>query len=124
MQPAAARLGLAASFARYLPNLANGVHSGSGRTAANDNNTDYYPVSLKQDIAVVPQKDVLHESLRLEQALWYTGKLRLPPDTSRQEIKAELTAPAAEAPVLAKDQTEMPLTVSAVLINARLDQSR
>ena len=29
--------------------LADGVHSGSGRTAANDNNTDYYPVALKQE---------------------------------------------------------------------------
>ena len=29
--------------------VADAVHSGSGRTAAADNNTDYYPVSLKQD---------------------------------------------------------------------------
>ena len=43
------RPGIAASFARYLPNLANGVHSGSGRTAASDNNTDYYPVALTQE---------------------------------------------------------------------------
>ncbi len=43
------RPGLAASFGRYLPNLANGVHSGSGRTLASDNNTDYYPVPLKQE---------------------------------------------------------------------------
>jgi hypothetical protein len=43
------RKGLAASFARYLPNLANGVHSGSGRTLASDNNTDYYPVALTQE---------------------------------------------------------------------------
>ena len=42
------RPGLAASFSRFLPNLANGVHSGSGRTAANDNNTDYYPVALSR----------------------------------------------------------------------------
>jgi hypothetical protein len=48
-QPAANRPGLTASFARYLPTLADAVHSGSGRTAAADNNTDYYPVPLKQD---------------------------------------------------------------------------
>ena len=48
-QPAAKPMGLVASFARYLPNLANGVHSGSGRTLASDNNTDYYPVALKQE---------------------------------------------------------------------------
>ena len=53
LQPAAPaptqRLGLVASFARYLPNLANGVHSASGRTLLNDNNTDYYPVPLTQE---------------------------------------------------------------------------
>ena len=29
--------------------VANGVHSGNGRTAAADDNTDYYPVPLKQE---------------------------------------------------------------------------
>jgi hypothetical protein len=47
--PAAKRLGLAASFGDYLRTVANGVHSGTGRTPAADNNTDYYPVSLKQE---------------------------------------------------------------------------
>src|SRR5262249_36622905 len=47
--------------------------------------------ALKQDIAVVPQKDVLHESLAVGQALWYTAKLRLPPDTSAAEIETSLT---------------------------------
>ena len=32
-----------------MQTVANGVHSGSGRTALNDNNTDYYPVPLKQE---------------------------------------------------------------------------
>jgi hypothetical protein len=47
--PAPQHLGLASSFGHYLPILADGVHSGSGRTALADNNTDYYPVSLKQE---------------------------------------------------------------------------
>jgi hypothetical protein len=42
-------LGLVPSFGRYLPVLADGVHSGSARTALNDDNTDYYPVPLSQD---------------------------------------------------------------------------
>jgi ABC-type multidrug transport system ATPase subunit/pSer/pThr/pTyr-binding forkhead associated (FHA) protein len=46
--------------------------------------------ALKQDIAVVPQKDVLHESLAVGQALWYTAKLRMPPDTSPVEIESVL----------------------------------
>jgi hypothetical protein len=42
-------LGLAASFGAYLRPLADGVHSGSARTALNDDNTDYYPVPLTQE---------------------------------------------------------------------------
>ena len=43
------RLGLAASFGDFSQIVADSVHSGSGRTAASDNNTDYYPVPLKQE---------------------------------------------------------------------------
>src|SRR5215203_3071464 len=48
-EPAPKRLGLAAGFGAYSRNVGNGVHSGSARTALNDNNTDYYPVALKQE---------------------------------------------------------------------------
>ncbi|GAA3839970.1 hypothetical protein AFIC_002483 [[Pseudomonas] carboxydohydrogena] len=43
------RLGLAASFGKYIAVIGDAVHSGSSRTAAADNNTDYYPVPLTQD---------------------------------------------------------------------------
>jgi hypothetical protein len=47
---AAKRLGLAQAFGKYLQGpVADGVHSGSGRTAAADDNTDYYPVPLKEE---------------------------------------------------------------------------
>jgi ABC-type multidrug transport system ATPase subunit len=42
--------------------------------------------ALKQDMAVVPQKDVLHDSLAIGTALRYTANLRLPPDTGREEV--------------------------------------
>lgn len=42
--------------------------------------------SLKRDLAVVPQRDILHEQLTVEDALRYTAQLRLPPDTSPAEI--------------------------------------
>jgi len=46
----AKQLGLAASFGQYLRStVANAVHSGTGRTLASDENTDYYPVPLKQE---------------------------------------------------------------------------
>ena len=42
-------LGLTAAFGEYLGIVGDGVHSGSARTDAADNNTDYYPVPLKQE---------------------------------------------------------------------------
>ena len=47
---AAKQMGLAPAFGQYLrQTVADGVHSGSGRTAASDDNTDYYPVPLNQE---------------------------------------------------------------------------
>ena len=47
--PSLRRLGLAASFGEFSRLVADTVHSGSARTALADNNTDYYPVALKQE---------------------------------------------------------------------------
>src|SRR6266446_5726776 len=47
--PPPKRLGLAASFGDFTQIVSDSVHSGSARTALNDNNTDYYPVPLKQE---------------------------------------------------------------------------
>lgn len=41
--------GPAASFGRYVQTIADAVHSGTGRTLASDDNTDYYPVPLTQE---------------------------------------------------------------------------
>ena len=46
--------------------------------------------ALKGDIAVVPQRDLLHDSLALGAALRYTAELRLPPDLSRGEVEASV----------------------------------
>jgi hypothetical protein len=44
------RMGLAAGFGQYVTRtVADAVHSGSGRTALGDENTDYYPVPLSSD---------------------------------------------------------------------------
>jgi hypothetical protein len=44
------RLGLAQGFGQYVSrSVADGVHSGSGRTKLSDENTDYYPVPLTED---------------------------------------------------------------------------
>ena len=46
--------------------------------------------ALKEDIAVVPQKDILHDSLTVASALGYTAELRLPADLSRREVESSV----------------------------------
>ncbi len=49
LNASAGQQGLAQSFAQYLKTVGDGVQSGNGRTAIGDDNTDFYPVALKQD---------------------------------------------------------------------------
>ncbi|MGO9973283.1 MAG: FHA domain-containing protein [Solirubrobacteraceae bacterium] len=43
------------------------------------------------DIGYVPQDDIVHRLLTVREALRYAAALRLPPDTSQQEIEAAVT---------------------------------
>jgi len=47
--------------------------------------------ALKQNLAVVPQKDVLHDVLPLNAALRYTAKMRLPADMSKKDINGRIS---------------------------------
>ena len=51
--------------------------------------------ALKQDIAFVPQQDVLHEQLTLREALDYTARLRLPPDTTPEQRRVAVDGAAS-----------------------------
>ena len=46
------------------------------------------PVRLRQsDLGYVPQSDVLHDRLTIEESLRFAARLRLPEDTSREELR-------------------------------------
>ncbi|MCV7165433.1 ATP-binding cassette domain-containing protein [Mycobacterium stomatepiae] len=55
--------------------------------------TDYS--SLRSRIGMVPQDDVVHRQLTVNQALGYAAELRLPPDTSKAE-RAQVVAQVLE----------------------------
>ena len=45
---------------------------------------------LKSIIGYVPQQDIIYENLTLRKMLYYTAKLKMPKDTSRQEIDSKI----------------------------------
>ncbi|MBI2898901.1 MAG: FHA domain-containing protein [Planctomycetes bacterium] len=53
------------------------------------NGEDLYSIfkSFKTNIGYVPQEDIIHRELTVWDALYYTAKLRLPEDTSEDEVR-------------------------------------
>ena len=46
--------------------------------------------NVKSLLGYVPQQDIVYDSLTLERMLYYSAKLRMPPDTSSREIKQKI----------------------------------
>ena len=46
--------------------------------------------AVKRDLALVPQKDLLHDALTPAETLTYTARLRLPPDSTSADIAREV----------------------------------
>ena len=67
--------------------------SGSVTFEGHDIHTEY--ASMRSRIGMVPQDDVVHRQLTVNQALNYAAELRLPPDTSKQE-RAQIVAQVLE----------------------------
>jgi ABC-type multidrug transport system ATPase subunit len=63
---------------RVLPDRGRVLYGGVNLHAAFD--------AVKHDIAVVPQREALHGGLTVRQSLWYAAGLRLPADTSADEL--------------------------------------
>ncbi|MGE0484439.1 MAG: ATP-binding cassette domain-containing protein [Gammaproteobacteria bacterium] len=66
----------------------------NGRRPANEGHVAYNGVNLYQSfdafsttIGYVPQQDIVHRHITIRRALAYAARLRLPPDTSNEEIE-------------------------------------
>lgn len=72
-----------------LINLLGGaVQPSIGRVSFDGHDVHAQYASLRSRIGVVPQDDVVHRQLTVEQALGYAAELRLPPDTSAADRRA------------------------------------
>jgi len=58
-------------------------------------------------IGYVPQDDILHADLTVWQALWFAARLRLPPDTTDQEIDRRIRAVIAQLGLDGTEQTRV-----------------
>ena len=70
------------TFARLV---AGYTHPTKGTVAFEGHNVHAEYASLRSRIGMVPQDDVVHRQLTVNQALGYAAELRLPPDTSKAD---------------------------------------
>ncbi|MBI2480266.1 MAG: ATP-binding cassette domain-containing protein, partial [Planctomycetia bacterium] len=75
-----------------LSALSARVPADRGSVLLNGENLYAHFDALKQNLALVPQRDVMHDALPLKTALWYTAKMRLPADMTRRDIEARIDA--------------------------------
>jgi ABC transport system ATP-binding/permease protein len=68
-----------------LKAIVGGVRPDSGTVSFEGHDVDADYASLRSRIGMVPQDDLVHRQLTLNQALGYAAELRMPPDTTKQD---------------------------------------
>lgn len=62
----------------------------TGQVLANGEDFYLHFDTFRQSLGYVPQRDIVHAHLPVAKALYYTARLRLPPDTSASELESRL----------------------------------
>ncbi|MGB8390290.1 ATP-binding cassette domain-containing protein [Mycobacterium sp.] len=75
--------------------VAGYTHPTTGTVAFEGHNVHAEYASLRSRIGMVPQDDVVHGQLTVQQALMYAAELRLPPDTTKDD-RAQVVARVLE----------------------------
>ncbi|MBV9089466.1 MAG: ATP-binding cassette domain-containing protein [Mycobacteriaceae bacterium] len=65
--------------------IVGATHPSRGKVSFEGHDIHAEYASLRSRIGMVPQDDVVHRQLTIEQALGYAAELRLPPDTSKED---------------------------------------
>jgi len=70
----------------------SGYDRADGWVLVNGDNLNRHADLYRTAIGYVPQDDIIHRELTVEKVLRYSALLRLPPDTSREEIEERIDA--------------------------------
>jgi ABC-type multidrug transport system ATPase subunit len=84
------------------------------------NGTNLYKAfdSFRASIGYVPQQDIVHRKISIRHALEYTAQLRLPPDTSKQEIGDYIGKVLGKVEL--SEKSELPIDTPAPLSGGQL----
>ena len=81
-------LGPSGSGKSTLMDCLNGRRRATGgKVLANGEDFYRHFDNFRQSLGYVPQKDIVHNGLTVQRALYYTARLRLPTDTGRDELR-------------------------------------
>ena len=64
--------------------IVGGARPNSGTVSFEGHDVHAAYASMRSRIGMVPQDDVVHRQLTINQALGYAAELRMPPDTTRK----------------------------------------
>ncbi len=84
------------------------------------NGSDLYKFfdSFRASIGYVPQQDIVHRKISIKHALQYTAHLRLPPDTSEEEIDSYIDKVLQKVEL--SEKAELPIDTPAPLSGGQL----
>ncbi|MGR8929179.1 MAG: ATP-binding cassette domain-containing protein [Gammaproteobacteria bacterium] len=84
------------------------------------NGSDFYCSfdAFRSSIGYVPQQDIVHRKISIKHALRYTAHLRLPPDTSEDEIEAYIDKVLQKVEL--SEKAELPIDTPAPLSGGQL----
>ncbi|MGV0834282.1 FHA domain-containing protein [Mycolicibacterium thermoresistibile] len=92
------------TFARLV---AGYTHPTSGTVTFEGHNVHSEYASLRSRIGMVPQDDVVHGQLTVNQALMYAAELRLPPDTTEEDRRQVVAQVLEELEMTAHAETRV-----------------